>query len=267
MGESRRSCARAYLLPGPCRGGTGVGQLPGIAGGGALTSISSATARRSCSVARWQTTQRLQSLWVSTRPSTRRSQRPGHHRLQAQHAGVRHRRSATTFRRNDGSGARDGEPRLHPSLHQRPRTAENVLGPGSGDETRSWTTGRQWRGIGCDYGTEGLCRRPLSGPEVPRLPNRGLIFGLIRMRSSAFSSVRIGVAVQVAAVQVTDADSAWRTRIPSPESRGWRFDSSQHKPSSGAEGCQAVRSLQVLGYASYTRRQCKITSLHSRLTT
>jgi hypothetical protein len=33
-----------------------------------------------------------------------------------------------------------GQPRLHPSLHQRPRTAGNVLGHGSDDEVTSWPT-------------------------------------------------------------------------------------------------------------------------------
>jgi hypothetical protein len=42
----------------------------------------------------------------------------------------------------------------------------------------------------------------------------GLVLGLIRMRSSAFSSVPIG-----AAAQVTDAGAAWRTHIPRPENR------------------------------------------------
>jgi hypothetical protein len=42
----------------------------------------------------------------------------------------------------------------------------------------------------------------------------GLICGLIRLRSSAFSGVRIS-----AAMQVTDAGGAWQTRILSPENR------------------------------------------------
>jgi hypothetical protein len=49
-------------------------------------------------------------------------------------------------RRRDGIPAlaplvlRQADPRLHPSLHQRPRTVGNVLGPGSRDEVTSWTT-------------------------------------------------------------------------------------------------------------------------------
>jgi hypothetical protein len=59
-----------------------------------------------------------------------------------------------------------------------------------------------------------------DGREPDRLASRGssspggLIFGLIRMRSSAFSGVRIS-----AATQVTDGVRSRRTRITRPENR------------------------------------------------
>ena len=59
-------------------------------------------------------------------------------------------------------------------------------------------------------------------PEMPRLPSRGsqhgLIFGLIRMRLSAFSGIR-GSVLLWCLMQATDVGGAWRTRIPSPEKR------------------------------------------------
>jgi hypothetical protein len=44
--------------------------------------------------------------------------------------------------------------------------------------------------------------------------DRGLIFGLIRMRSSTFFGIQIN-----AAIQVTDVSVTRRTIIPSPETR------------------------------------------------
>ena len=50
---------------------------------------------------------------------------------------------------------------------------------------------------------------------------RGLIFGLIRLRSSTFIDIRINTAMQV-----TDVNGIRRTIIPSPENRkvGGRSD-------------------------------------------
>jgi hypothetical protein len=64
-------------------------------------------------------------------------------------------------------------------------------------------------------------RRPYLQPQLAGVQvmgssgsSDGLIFGLIRVRSFAFSGVRIS-----ATMQVTDAGGAWRTRILSPENR------------------------------------------------
>lgn len=63
---------------------------------------------------------------------------------------------------NRESGVSDHRPQrqdplaLHRSLHQRLQTTVNVLGPAAKDEATSRTTSSSRRGIGCDYGTEGL---------------------------------------------------------------------------------------------------------------
>ena len=93
-----------------------------------------------------------------------------------------------------------------------------VLEPGFGNQAEYWPTGRWWGvgGCGCGYGSEGLTAAlyPARGAMPAKSgPNRGL-FGVIRMRPSAFSGVRISVAMQV-----TGADRTQWTRIPSPENR------------------------------------------------
>ncbi len=52
--------------------------------------------------------------------------------------------------------------------------------------------------------------------------DRGLIFGLIRLRSSMLIGIQIN-----AAMQVTDVNGIQRTLIPSPESEGQRFNACQ----------------------------------------
>jgi hypothetical protein len=80
-----------------------------------------------------------------------------------------------------------------------PRSTGSRSGPQTHDSSRC-----RWRG---------RRRAPQGLPHRNRSPC-GLIFGLIRMRSSEFSGVRVS-----AAMQATDAGVAWRTRILSPENR------------------------------------------------
>jgi hypothetical protein len=69
-----------------------------------------------------------------------------------------------------------------------------------------------------DYGTEGLRHHPYRPKRHVReslVGARGLIFGLIRLRSSTFICIQIN-----AAMQVTDVSDIRRTITPSPEI-GW----------------------------------------------
>ena len=56
--------------------------------------------------------------------------------------------------------------------------------------------------------------------------DRGLIFGLIRLRSSTFISIQIN-----AVMQVTDVNGIQRTIIPSPESRKVGGSTTARRPS------------------------------------
>jgi hypothetical protein len=66
-------------------------------------------------------------------------------------------------------GTRSGEDSLKRvgCLHQRPRTARNVLGPGSKDEVTPWTTVDSDEGIAYDYGSHGSSHVP-SADQYPR---------------------------------------------------------------------------------------------------
>jgi hypothetical protein len=72
------------------------------------------------------------------------------------------------------------------------------------------------RGAAYDYGTEGFVASPVrSERHVRELRwDRGLIFGLIRLRSPTFIGVRINAAMQVA-----DVNGIQRTIIQTPENR------------------------------------------------
>jgi hypothetical protein len=72
------------------------------------------------------------------------------------------------------------------------------------------------RDAACDYGTEVFVAPPVRSERDVREPrcDRGLIFGLIRLRSSPFIGIRIN-----SAMQVTDVNGIRRTIIPSPENR------------------------------------------------
>jgi hypothetical protein len=63
--------------------------------------------------------------------------------------------------------ANDELSRLHQLVHQRLRTTMDILGPEPGDEVRSWTNCRWWRGAACDYGSHGSSHVP-SADQYPR---------------------------------------------------------------------------------------------------
>ena len=92
----------------------------------------------------------------------------------------------------------------------------DVLGREPKDEPGPRTNGRYWPGAASDYGTKNIRRvscpseRHMRGPRC----GRGLIFGLIRLRSPTFIGIQIN-----AAMQVTDVNDIRRTVIPTPENR------------------------------------------------
>ena len=96
----------------------------------------------------------------------------------------------------------------------------NILGPGPKKEARPWTTCRGWWGVACDYVTKGFVVVPCPAQAHVRESRvrRGLIFGLIRLRSPTFIGVRINAAMQVA-----DVNGIQRTTIQTTENRkvGW----------------------------------------------
>jgi hypothetical protein len=64
-------------------------------------------------------------------------------------------------------------------------------------------------------GTRRILSTSAMGKVSTRQPSPGgLIFGLIRLRSSTFIGIRISEAMQVA-----DVNGIWRTIIPTPENR------------------------------------------------
>ncbi len=112
---------------------------------------------------------------------------------------------------------RQADPRLHPSLQQRPRTAGNVLGPGSEDEVTSRTTvdSREASPITTEQKVFVTVPPARASRHVRESRvHRGLIVGLIHLRSCAFIGILINTPMQAANVSAIQ-----RTIIPTPENR------------------------------------------------
>jgi hypothetical protein len=104
--------------------------------------------------------------------------------------------------------ATEEPPALHQLVHQRLRTTMDIIGREHEDQARPWTNCRYWGGDSCWPLRRGahcclrlrsrrLRRRPCPVKRHVREPwwDRGLIFGLIRLRSPTFIGVRINAAI------------------------------------------------------------------------